>query len=184
MEFDSRHFLASLFAQDSRVWTGKVTDSGSHHAEHWRSVAEWQNAPLSEIGPMTTPAVWKPGTVSRTAENVLASPFTVLDFDGFDGRKPETPKEIEKHRLDSLALIRWIYEDLCWQLAAIVWTGSKSMHAWFHTPPDILQSLKNTASALGIDAGLLGRPEHPCRLPRQRHEKTGGMSRVLWLQVP
>jgi hypothetical protein len=48
-------------------------------------------------------------------------------------------------------------------------------------PPAVLQSLRNTATALGIDAGLIGRPEHPCRLPGQCHEKTGGLSRVLWL---
>jgi hypothetical protein len=67
----------------------------------------------------------------------------------------------------------------------IVWTGSKSIHAWFHSPPTgVLQSLKNNACALGIDPGLIGRPEHPCRLLGQRHSKTGGMSRVLWLQAP
>jgi hypothetical protein len=44
----------------------------------------------------------------------------------------------------------------------------------------VLQSLHD-AAALGIDAGLVGRPEHACRLPGQRHEKTGNMSRVLWL---
>jgi hypothetical protein len=184
VEFDPRHFLNSLFAQDALVWTGQVNHSGTRHAARWRSIAEWQQLPLTGIGPMTTPAVWKLGTVSRTCENVLASPFTVLDFDGFDGQKPETPAEIEKHRRGSLALIRWIREGLRWQLAALVWTGSKSVHAWFHAPPvDVLQSLKNTASALGIDAGLVGRPEHPCRLPGQRHEKTGGLSRVLWLQA-
>jgi hypothetical protein len=82
-------------------------------------------------------------------------------------------------------LVRWIREGLRWQLAAIVWTGSKSIHAWMHTPPAaVLQSLRDTSAALGIDAGLIGRPEHPCRLSGQRHAKTGGMSRVLWLQNP
>jgi hypothetical protein len=185
VEFDPRHFLATLFPQDALVWAGDVRHSGTRHADHWRTVAEWQYAPSEEIGPFTTPAVWKPGTCSRTAANVHAAPYAVLDFDGFDGCKPEKPDEIEKHRLDSLAMVRWLREGLHWQLAAIVWTGSKSIHAWFHTPPPaVLQSLRNTAAALGIDAGLIGRPEHPCRLPGQRHQKTGGMSRVLWLKEP
>lgn len=82
-------------------------------------------------------------------------------------------------------MVRWIREGLQWQLAGIVWTGSKSIHACFHTPaPAVLASLRDTAPALGIDAGLIGRPEHPCRLPGQRHTKTGGMSCVLWLQQP
>jgi hypothetical protein len=183
VEFDPRHFLATLFPQDAIVWSGDVRHSGTRHADHWRSVAAWQDE--SALGPFTTPAVWKPGTCSRTAANVHAAPYVVLDFDGFDGRKPEKPDEIEKHRLDSLSLVRWLREGLHWQLAAIVWTGSKSIHAWFHTPPPaVLQSLRNTSAALGIDTGLIGRPEHPCRLPGHRHQKTGGMSCVLWLKEP
>lgn len=184
VEFDPRHFLDTLFPQDAIVWAGDVRHSGTRHANHWRSIVGWQLAQPDKIGPMTTPAVWKPDTTCRTADNVMAAPYVVLDFDGFDGHKPETPAELDKHRHDSLAMVRWLREGLQWRLAAIVWTGSKSIHAWFYTPPtDVLQSLRNTATAIGIDAGLIGRPEHPCRLPGQRHEKTGGISRVLWLQT-
>lgn len=184
VEYDPRHFLASLFPHESLVWTGGTTHSGSRHADRWRRVKEWQKAALAEIGPMTTPTMWRPNTTNRTAQNVSECPYVVLDFDGFDGLKPKNPDEIEKNRQDSLALVRWIRETLKWQLAAILWTGSKSIHAWFHTPPrEVLLSLRNTAPALGIDAGLVCHPEHPCRLPGQRHEKSGGMSRVLWLQT-
>ena len=131
---DPRHFLASLFPENALVWSGDVFESGARHGHHWRTVADWQNASLTEIGPMTTPAIWKKGKPNRTEENVLSRPFVILDFDGFDGKKPETATELEKHRNDSLAIIRWIREGLHWQLAAIIWTGSKSMHAWFHTP--------------------------------------------------
>lgn len=183
VELDPRHFIVSLFPQDETIWTGEVFHSGVRHADHWRTVASWQNAP--SVGPMISPATWKPGTVSRTAENVVTSPFTILDFDGFDGIAPRTPSEIHRHVSDSMAVVRWIREKLEWHLAAIIWTGGKSLHAWFHTPPPhVLQSLKVTATALGIDAGLIGRPEHPCRLPGQRHAKTGQWSRVLWLQNP
>jgi len=82
----------------------------------------------------------------------------------------------------SLALIRWLREDLHWKLAAILWTGGKSLHAWFRTPPpEVLATLRESAAELGIDAGLIGRPEHPCRLPGWRHEGTGKCSRVWWL---
>jgi len=57
--------------------------------------------------------------------------------------------------------------------------------AWFRTPPpEVLGSLLPVAKSLGMDAGLIGRPEHPCRLPGQRHSGTGKMSRVLWLDLP
>ena len=133
---------------------------------------------------MTAPAAWKAGTHSRNASNVVTARYTVLDFDGFDGIKPVTPDELSRHILDSLALIRWLREVMDWHLAAILWTGSKSLHAWFHTPSSgVLASLLPVAKSFGMDAGLIGRPEHPCRLPGQRHAVTGKVSRVLWLDL-
>jgi hypothetical protein len=180
-----RHFMSCLFSPEHLLWTGCVHDSGkSLHASRWKPCSEWMET-SDPIGPMTTPAVWKPATFSRSAANVAAAPYTVLDFDGLDGIKPGTQAEISRHIRDSLALIRWLKEGMNWKLAAILWTGGKSLHAWFHSPPfDVLQSLKNTAAPLGIDAGLIGRPEHPCRLPGQRHSDTGKFSKVLWLQIP
>ena len=185
VESCSRHFIGSLLPGDSIIWTGGVHDSGKPlHANRWNPVSVWLAA-AGAIGPMTTPATWKFGTYSRSAANVLSSPYTVLDFDGFDGVKPSTPIELRDHLQASLALIRWFREFLHWRLAAIVHTGNKSLHAWFHTPPtDVLDSLKVAAQPFGIDAGLVGRPEHPCRLPGHKHEKTGAMSKLLWLQVP
>lgn len=181
VESDPCHFLSSLFSKGDVVWTGEVFHSGSNHADHWRTVADWHDAPT--VGPMVSPATWKPGSTRRTADSVLASPFVVLDFDGLPGATPRTSAEIRQHVEESLAVAKWIRDDLHWRLAAIIWTGGKSIHAWFISPPTAaLQSLRLTAAALGIDSGLIGRPEHPCRLPGQRHPKTGNMSRVIWLQ--
>jgi hypothetical protein len=185
VEYDPRWFLNSLFPQDSIVWTGETTQSGQdgRHANRWKTVAAWQEESIA--GPMVTPATWNEGTDSRTASNVATAPYTVLDFDGFDGVKPETPEQLRAHLRGSLAMIHWIYKGLEWDLAAILWTGGKSLHAWFHTPlPEVLRSLRETAEPLGMDAGLIGRPEHPCRLPGHRHEHTQKLSRILWLQSP
>lgn len=183
VKLDPSYFLRTMFPEDALLWTGRVKQSGTNHARRWRTVGEWVGA--ADCGPMTTPAIWKPGTTNRTAGNVGSAPFVVLDFDELDGREPETRAEIGAHVRASLAITRWLREGLRWRLAAIVWTGSKSIHAWFHTPPPAaLASLKTTALALGIDAGLIGQPEHPCRLPGQRHAKTAKLSRVLWLQIP
>lgn len=179
------HFLSSLFPASTLLWTGHVHESGKPvHSSRWKLCSDWLET-SDPIGPMTTPAAWKPDSLSRSADNVLAAPFTVLDFDGFDGMKPATPAELNRHILDSLALIRWLRKSMDWQLAAILWTGGKSLHAWFHTPPPlVLDSLSTVASALGMDAGLIGRPEHPCRLPGQAHAATRRLSRVLWLETP
>lgn len=185
---DPRHFLDSLYEQTDLIWTGEVTESGNKgiSAGRWRTCREWSAAPDHErVGPMVAPAIWTPGTTSRSATNVASAPYVALDFDGFDGVKPETPEQLTEHTEASLALIRWIRDGLCWDLAAILWTGGKSMHAWFRTPPlEVLKTLKDSASALGIDAGLIGSAEHPCRLPGQIHKKTGKRSKVLWLDLP
>jgi hypothetical protein len=186
VESDPAHFLATLYQPQDLLWTGEVHHSGSdHHSNRWRSCRDWQTTADVSIGPMTTPAVWQPGIHSRAAGHVLTAPYTVLDFDGFDGIKPATEEELDRHLLDSLGLIRWLREGMGWHLAAILWTGGKSLHAWFRTPPpEALASLLPVAQSLGMDAGLIGRPEHPCRLPGQRHSGTGQVSRVLWLDLP
>lgn len=139
---------------------------------------------MTRSAPWPPPASGKPDTHSRSAANVLSAPYTVLDFDGFDGIKPTTPEELQQHLHHSLAIIRWLRDRHHWQLAAILHTGGKSLHAWFQAPPkEILATLKTTAPALGIDPTLIGNPEHPCRLPGMVHQGTGEISRVLWLEI-
>jgi len=182
MILDPRHFLATLYPPEEVLWTGAVHQSGPEHARRWRTCAEWQAAGANELGPMVTPALWLPGTVSRAAAQVRETPYVVVDFDGIGGVKPKTPEEREAHVADSLAQIRWLREVLDWRLAAIIATGGKGLHAWFEQPgPEELESLRGAAPVLGIDAGLIGRPEHPCRLPGQKHEGTGKLSELLWL---
>ena len=184
VESDPRHFLASLFPTDAILWTGETHHSGQEgkHAHHWQTCASWQSALPSTIGPMVTPCTWQPGTHSRSGENVRDAPYLVLDFDGFDGHQPDSPQQLRQHVRDSLSIIRWVRETQHLRLAAILWTGSKSLHAWFHTPaPEALTALRTIAPTLGMDAGLIGHPEHPCRLPGMIHHKTGKTSRVLWL---
>lgn len=188
MIHDPRRFIAALFAPDAIVWTGETNMSGTWQdgrtfPHRWKTVADWQAEPWDTVGPMVSPCTWNPGIISRAASNVSTAPFVVLDFDGQDGIKPTTPDEIEKHIADSLAIIRWLRESLAWNLAAIVHTGNVSLHAWFHSPGKAaLASLAHTAPALGIDAGLVDHPEHPCRLPGFIHPKSGKPGRVLWLK--
>ena len=127
---DPRGFLASLFPPDAIIWTGHVTQSGDLHAERWRTVGEWQSAALDEIGPMVAPAVWRTGTTRRAAPNVVSAPYVVLDFDGDPAKPPQSPEEVSRHRAASLATIQWLRQGLHWNLAAILDTGSKSLHAW------------------------------------------------------
>jgi len=180
---DPRIFLAALFPPEARLWTGAVHHSGPGHEDRWRTMEEWFDSPVQELGPMTCPATWRSETTHRRADSVEASPYVVLDFDGPKGWKPTDSEDVVRHIAGSIAIVRWLRECRSWELAALVQTGSKSIHAWFRQPdPDTIESLRKHTEDLGIDAGLIGHPEHPCRLPGQRHEKTGRLSRTLWLQ--
>lgn len=181
---DPRLFLATLFHLDAIIWTGETWQSGMEHGHgRWRTVEEWQNALPEDVGPMTCPATWEPGTTSRSGTNVAITPFVVLDFDGPKGWRPANEEDLERHLAHARAIVRWLRDDLSWELAAIVWTGSKSLHAWFHHPGnECLEALREACPALGIDPGLIGHPEHPARLPGWVHARTGRLSALLWLQ--
>lgn len=167
---DPRLFLSALFPADAVVWTGETWQSGATHgAGRFRTVAEWAEASRDDVGPMVAPAIYPAGAVSRNHADVIEAPYVVLDFD-------------ERSREDSLAIVRWLREGMDWELVAMVWTGGKSVHAWFRHPgAECVDALAQNAGILGIDKSLIGAPEHPCRLPGQKHSKTGNLSTLLWL---
>jgi hypothetical protein len=166
---DPRSFLRWRFAPADNVWTGETWQSG----EDWgrgriRTVEEWAKAARSDVGPLVAPCVIAPGT-SRSRAAVTAEPYQVLDFDGLA-------------RDEALAVVRWLREELHWRLASMIWTGNRSIHAWFsHPGEECVAALRTTARILGIDKTLIGAPEHPCRLPGQVHLKSGNPSTLLWL---
>lgn len=178
-----RAFLLTRFRPDRIVWTGQVHDSGERHSDRWKTVWKWLHEPAENIGPMVTPSTWRPGTVSRRRENVASSPYLILDFDGPKGWKPRDKDDLDRHIAESLAIVRWPKEDRQWNLAAIIDTGNKSLHAWFDHPGEtIVNPTRPALDLLGIDKSLIGHPEHPARLPGQAHAKSGKTSRVLWLR--
>ena len=180
---DPRIFLASVFHHDAIVWTGEVEQSGENYRDRWRTTAEWFDSPITEVGPMITPCTWEEGIVNRARSNVSTSPFVVLDFDGRKDWKPRDQADLDRHITESLAIVRWLYEYRRWNLAAIVHTGNKSIHAWFaHPGEDLVAGLRESLDVLGIDQSLIGHSEHPARLPGQVHAKGGKTSRVLWLR--
>lgn len=166
---DPRLFLARRFPAEAVVWTGHEWQSGSTHGVgRWRTVAEWSESARDDVGPMVAPAIYPAGAVSRNKVDVVDAPYLVLDFD-------------ERSRAESLAIVRWLREDLEWDLAAMIWTGGKSVHAWFHHPgAACVEELAQTARLIGIDKSLIGAPEHPCRLPGQIHKDTKNTSTLLW----
>lgn len=182
-------FLSALYNKEDIIWTGETNESGyPKHSRRWRSLAGWitsAKAKDERIGPFVTPGVWRPDVYSRSKSNVVRAPYVVFDFDEIDGKKAETPAEVSELFHRSIAIIRWTRQEMRWSLAAILQTGNKSLHAWFHHPPaTTLASIKPVAKVFGIDPTLIDNPAQPCRLPWQVHPKSGKVSRVLWLQDP
>lgn len=181
---DPRYFLRTLFSPPDLLWNGETWQSGEQGLGRFRTASEWQEAELADLGPMTTPATWSDSVTSRTAENVLAAPYHVLDFDELDGVKPTTEADKSALIAHALAVTKWLVTVHGAKLAAIVSTGNKSLHVWLDADPINTDQLREAHEVLGIDAGLLGYPAHPCRLPGQLHEKSGELSRVLWIKEP
>lgn len=97
---------------------------------------------------MTTPAVWKPGVHSRSAGNTLSVPYTVLNIDGFD-RKAIPPLPTCSGAIYAPP-------------SPSSGRATKALHVWFHSPSAAaLQSLRDVAPSLGLDAGLIGHPDYP-----------------------
>ena len=81
------------------------------------------------------------------------------------------------------ALIQFCRVDLDMRLRAVVFTGNKSLHAWFDPlPPDYMAELNDLAEGLGIDPATLNNPAAPLRLPNSTHSKTGRRAELLFLQ--
>ena len=68
-------------------------------------------------------------------------------------------------------------------IAAIVDTGGKGLHVWFYTRDCDPVGIKILTENLGLDASLIGNPEHPCRLPNAIHQKTGKRAELLWCGI-
>ncbi len=184
MEPDWHLLLSTLHPSDAVLWTGSVHHSGPGHERHfqpWPALLE--SHPDGPPGPMTCPSTFHPGSCRRDAASLAASPYVVVEADEAIGYKPATPAERALNVARNLAILRWLRDEAGWNLRAIVHTGGKSCHGWFDRPPDpYLEELRAIAPALGIDAGVFS-PTHPVRLPGVIHEKTGHLSRLLYLTV-
>ena len=162
-----RHLLR-IFQPEDVVWIGDKTDSGSsHHARHFRAVAEWLKS-KSCPGPRIAPATFKAGSYSRGGDNVEAHHLFIVEHDKLGIR-------------EQCALIRYTRQ---WcRLRAVVFTGNKSLHAWFDRPaPEVLEDLLVMLPAWGVDSAGF-RPTQPFRMPGTIHEKSGRYSDLLFLDA-
>lgn len=153
---EARHeqtqLLLRAFAEEDTVWIGDRKDSGQQcHAACFRSAAEWLT--VGELdGPLICPVSFKPGSVSRSNDNVLERRFLVVESDLLG--KDEVG-----------AVFRWLKSVVELPLVAIVDTAGKSLHAWFQWQnEDELDDFKLVLPAFQCDPKLFTASQ-PVRLP-------------------
>lgn len=82
-EEDHRLFLR-IFPAEAIVWVGDRHESGRpEHARNFRTAAEWCEIPEAPA-PLCCSGTFRPGSLSRSADNIGAAPFVVFEGDLID----------------------------------------------------------------------------------------------------
>ena len=157
-----------LWPAHCHVWIGDVFSSGRpEHRTHFRPVAEWyQIGPV--MGNYTCGAAFKPGTFSRSNENIEGQRYLVVESD-----------TLAKDEIG--AVFAYMNNRLRYNLHAIIDTAGKSLHGWFDAPPNktMENRLKAGLTAFGCDPKLFTYSQ-PVRVPGAFRE--GKLQKLVWLK--
>jgi hypothetical protein len=120
--------------------------------------------------------------LSRSNQFILAKRFLVIEHDSLS--------------LDEQAtVIRWLREAEKMVLRALIWTGGKSLHAWFDYPCRDMEALQarlcgvvgkvggkaKRIGGIGLDPATFN-PSQSYRVPGWPHDKTGRTAELLFIQ--
>lgn len=156
-----------LWPACSTVWIGDVFSSGKpEHAAHFRTVAEWY-----QVGPIanyTCGSSFKPGSFSRSNENLNGHRFMVVESD-----------VLLKNQIG--AIFKYLEKRLGYRLHAIVDTAGKSLHGWFDAPKNKVWEIRLKAGleVFGCDPKLFTYSQ-PVRVPGAWRD--GRLQRLIWLK--
>lgn len=158
-----------LWPAHSHIWIGDVFSSGKpEHRTHFRPVAEWyQIGPV--MGNYTCGSAFKPGSHSRSNENLTGQRFLVIESDTLT-------------KDDVGAVFAYLQRRLRYRLHCIIDTAGKSLHAWFAAPRNkILENrLKAGLVAFGCDPKVFTYSQ-PVRVPGAWRD--GKLQRLIWLET-
>lgn len=156
-----------MWPAHATVWIGDVFSTGKpEHRTHFRPIADWYR-----IGPCmgnyTCGASFKPGSFSRSNENLNGQRFLVVESD-----------TLAKDQVG--AVFAYLQRRLRYQLHCIVDTAGKSLHAWFDAPRNKLleDRLKAGLTAFGCDPKMFTYSQ-PVRVPGAFRD--GKLQKLIWL---
>ncbi len=176
---DDARALLRLFPAEAVLWIAKdvYQTSKPEHAKSFRTRAEWERESFTAPGMRIAPASFKAGSFSRSAENVEAHLFVVIESDEIGEGKLYADKNA------FCSLILWLRNACGWSLASVVDSGRRSLHAWFHHPGAIeIEKLYEHAAALGLDRKLR-EPSQPWRLPGVSRENATTRQQLVYLDL-
>lgn len=157
-----------LWPAHSHIWIGDVYSSGKpEHQTHFRPVADWyQIGPA--LGNFTCGSAFKPGSYSRSNENLEGHRFLVVESD-----------TLSKDEVG--AVFAYLRHRLRYKLHCIIDTAGKSLHGWFDAPRNkILENrLKAGLTAFGCDPKVFTYSQ-PVRVPGAYRD--GKLQRLVWLR--
>jgi hypothetical protein len=163
-----RAFLSTLFAADDVVWIGAVWQTGKpKHKGRFMQNQSWLT--MQRIsGEFCSHCTFKPGSFSRSNENVEVRRFMVVESDILS--------------IDECgAIFNYLASYHSLPLRAIVYTGGKSLHGWFDWPGDeVVDEWSAKLSGWNCDPSTL-RPSQPVRLPGIIRTSTRRPQELLYL---
>ena len=176
---DAAKAFLRMFPADAVLWIAPdVYQTGKpEHAVYFRTRAEWEEETFTAPGMRIAPCSFKPGSFSRGADNVEKHLFAVVESDEIGEGKLYADKDA------FCSLIVWLRHACGWELAAVVDSGNRSLHAWFRHPGtrDIAQ-LAEHAGTLGLDKKL-SEPSQPWRLPGVARENAPTRQQLVFLDM-
>lgn len=186
LRFDSpdavRHdFIKCLFSPEEVLWLGDQYDSGKErHKANFKTCRQWLELPT--LPPRIAPSTFNAGVNARSKENILSTPYIVIESDEAIGFKPISDTDKAENKRLNHAITRYLQRELGLTLRAVLDTGNRSLHSWFDMPPpDEFLALRQIAEGLNIDLSALDGSANPFRLPYCKHSKTNNPAQLLFL---
>ena len=183
--------LQKVCGKEAVIWIGDKYDSGSpDHAKHWQSIAQWKGQIGDNLGPYVCASKFKPGTFTRSNDQIAKRGFFVVECDAIDetvakkhaAKEALTDDDRRRNKQLSVAILLWLRNAVGLKLRAVVDSGNKSVHGHFEMPPDeVRQELEAILPALKCDPAAW-RPSQPVRMPGYTSE-SGRAQRLIYVDA-